>query len=43
MKHVGQSQSTQDNKFMAVLRACLIGFAVGSAGCKVEGETPTKI
>ena len=43
MKHIGQSQSTLYNKFMAVIRAGLNGFAVVSVGCRVEGETRTKI
>jgi hypothetical protein len=43
MKHFGKSQSTYDNKFMAVIRARLSGVAVSSAGYRVKGETPTKI
>jgi hypothetical protein len=43
MKHDGISWSTQDHKFMAVIRAGSSGVAVSSAVCRVKGETPTKI
>ena len=42
MKH-GKSRITEDNKFLAVIRAVSSGGTVSSAGCSVKGETPTKI